>query len=84
MSIKTKRIKTNGQWVKVSEIIDITMTDDALYSIQCLGDAKISYSNSIPTTDYFTINFTNPFTYEKKSGEDLYINTNDCLFTIAG
>lgn len=84
MAIKTKRIKTNEQWAKVSEIMDFSMTNDTLYSLQIIGNAKICYSDTTPSTDYFTINFTNPFTYEKKSGEDLYINADDCILTIAG
>ena len=87
MTIKTKNIHTNGTWKKVEDVFGITLVDDAIYSIQVLGIAKMSYGSGMPTSDCFTINFPQPFTYEKKSGEDLYIFTDDtvgAVVTIAG
>lgn len=82
MAIVTKRLQTGGSWVDVAESLGITLTDDTLYSIQIIGSAKISY-NSDPTTGYFVRNNPKPFTYEKKSGEVLNINTDDALVTVA-
>lgn len=87
MAIKTLNIDTKGEWEKVESLTGESLVDDAKYSIQILGVAKLNYGSTVPTTDCFTINFPQPFTYEKKSGEDLYIKTeysNGVIFTIAG
>lgn len=87
MTIKTKQVNTKGEWVKASEEFGITFVDDSIYSIQVLGSAKLNYGSTKPVADCFTISFPQPFTYEKKSGEDLYILTDDNLgavVTIAG
>lgn len=87
MTIKTKQVNTEGEWVKVDDEFGITLVDDGLYSIQIVGAAKLSYSATKPVADCFTITFPQPFTYEKKSGEDLWIFTNSnigAVVTIAG
>lgn len=87
MTIKTKQVNTNGAWVKVDDEFGITLIDDSVYAIQVLGSAKLSYGATTPAADCFTISFPQPFTYEKKSGEDLYIFTDDtvgAVVTIAG
>lgn len=94
MSIKTEVVDTKGEWMKVEDVFNITLVDNSLYSIQILGVAKLSYNSTVPEKDFFTINFPQPFTYEKKSGEDLYVKTeyvngrteyvNGVTFTIAG
>lgn len=73
--VHTKQVKTDGKWQKVSEVFGITLTDDALYSIQVCGVAQLTYGSETPTSNCFTISFPQPFTYEKKSGDDLYIKT---------
>lgn len=78
----TKVIKTAGKWQKVDDLFGITMTDDKLYSIQVIGAAKLSYGDAEPTVDCFTISFPQPFTYEKKSGDDLYVLTDNIGATI--
>ena len=80
--ILTKRVQTADNWVNLAELFGITLVEDKLYSIQIIGSAKISY-NSDPTEGYFTRNDAKPFTYEYKSGDSLFINTNDALVTIA-
>lgn len=87
MTITTKQVNTKGEWVKVDTEFGVTLSNDSLYSIQVLGSAKLSYSATKPVSDCFTISFPQPFTYEKKSGEDLWILTDDNLgavVTIAG
>lgn len=80
--ILTKRVQTANNWVNLAELFGITLVDDKLYSIQIVGSAKISY-NTDPTEGYFTRNDPKPFTYECKTGDSLFINTNDALVTIA-
>lgn len=81
----TKQVKTDGKWEKVETVFGMTLTDDKLYSIQVCGVAKLTYGDATPTTDCFTISFPQPFTYEKKSGDDLYILTDNigAVVTIA-
>lgn len=83
MSIKTKRIKTNGQWVNVADELGITLTDNTLYSVQIVGYAKISYSSTANVTGYFIRDDSKVFTYEKLSGEDFYINGNNLLVSMS-
>lgn len=80
--IKTKFVNTNGEWEKADDIFDITLADDGKYSIQILGVAYVSYGAATPAKNCFTINFSQPFTYEKKTGQDLYIKTDVCGATI--
>lgn len=83
MAIVTKKVSTDGLWIKVSDLLGITMTDNTKYSVQIVGLAKISYSTSTTVTGYFIWDSVQPFTYEKLSGEDFYINANDVLLTVA-
>ena len=78
----TKTIRTDGKWKKAEDLFGITLTDDKLYSIQIIGVAKMTYGDEAPTVDCFTISFPQPFTYEKKSGDDLYILTDNIGATI--
>lgn len=80
--ILTKRVQTANNWIDLAEFFGITLVNDTLYSIQIIGSAKISY-NSDPTVGYFTRNDPKPFTFEYKTGDSLFINTNDALVTIA-
>lgn len=85
--IKTKHVNTKGIWKKVTDEFGISLVDDSWYSIQVLGNAKLSYGAITPTTDCFTIGFPQPFSYEQKSGQYLYIYTDDnvgAIVTIAG
>lgn len=87
--VKTKPVNTKGEWVKVEDIFEFTLIDDNLYNIQVCGEAKLSYGTSTPNEGCFVINFPQPFTYEKESGQDLYISTVDngafvTVVTIAG
>ena len=82
MTIKTKRINTNGIWEKAEDLFNISLQDNGTYAIQVLGIAYLSYSSTIPNKDCFTIDFSQPFTYEKKANEDLYIKTDGRGVTI--
>lgn len=85
--IKTKQVNTKGNWKNVSDLFGVTLSNGSFYSIQVLGAAKLSYGSTTPVADCFTITFPQPFTYEKKSGENLYIFTDDnvgAVVTIAG
>lgn len=87
MTIKTKQISTKGEWKKIADVFGITFTDDNWYTIQIVGVAKVSYGATIPTTDCFTVDFPQPFSYKKESGEDPYIFTDvnvGAVVTIAG
>lgn len=83
MGIVTKKINTNGNWVNVGEELGITLTDDTLYSVQIIGNCKISYSSSADVSGYFLYNDLKPFTYEKLSGEDFYINGDNLLVSMS-
>lgn len=87
MTIITKQVNTKGQWKKIAEVFDITFTDNQWYTIQVLGTAKFSYGATVPTKDCFTVNFPQPFSYQKLSGEDPYIYTDNnggAIVTVAG
>lgn len=81
----TKQVKTNGKWENVNNVFGITLKDDNRYVIQVSGVAKLTYSDQTPTFDCFTISYPQPFVYEKKSGEDLFILTDNigAVVTIA-
>lgn len=83
MAINTKTITTNGDWAKVEDLLGISLTDNTKYSVQVVGSCKLSYSSSSTITGYFLRDDPKPFTYEKKSGEDFYINANNVLLTVA-
>lgn len=83
MAIVTKKVSTNGNWVDVADLLGITLTNDTKYSVQVVGSSKLSYSSSSTITGYFLRDDPKPFTYEKKSGEDFYINANNVLLTVA-
>lgn len=80
--VKTEYVNTKGEWEKAEDIFNITLTDDSKYSIQVLGLAYFSYGAATPDKNCFTVNFPQPFTYDKKSDEDLYIKTDVCGATI--
>lgn len=82
MTITTKRIQTGGLWAKVTDLLGISMTDDKSYSVQIIGTAKASYSSSATITGYFLLDNPKPFTYDKKSGEDFYINADNVLLSV--
>ncbi|MBR3490194.1 MAG: hypothetical protein IKH36_01765 [Bacilli bacterium] len=82
MTITTKRVQTGGLWAKVTDLLGISMTDNTSYSVQVIGTAKVSYSNDSNITGYFLLNSPQPFTYNKVSGEDFYINAYDATLTI--
>lgn len=82
MTIITKRVQTGGLWAKVTDLLGINMTDNISYSVQVIGIAKVSYSNNSNITGYFLLNSPQPFTYNKVSGEDFYINADDVILTI--
>ena len=83
--VYTFTVSTNGLYQKVTNFCDIKFVDDNLYSIQILGNAKLTYSTTLPEGDEgYSICFSKPFTYEKKAGEDLYLKTgtNSVIMTI--
>lgn len=82
MAITTKKVQTNGLWAKVTDLLGISMTDNKSYSVQIIGTAKASYSSSANVTGYFLLNDPKPFTYDKISGEDFYINADNVLLSI--
>lgn len=88
MAFYTFNAKTNGEYVKAETLCPgLTLTDDTLYAVQVIGGAMVSYGTTTPTTGFW-INTPQVFTYEKKSGEDLYIMTDrqfeSSTITIAG
>lgn len=83
MAVYTFKVTTNGEYRKVEDLCDISFVDDTLYSIQILGSAKLTYSSTTPgEDDGYLINFTRPFSYKKKTGEDLYIKTGVNIVTM--
>ena len=87
MTIITKQVNTKGEWKTAKEVFGITMVDNACYTIQVLGTAKFSKGATTPTKDGYTISFPQPFTYQKVSGENMYIYTDNnggAIVTIEG
>lgn len=83
MTINTKNVSTNGEWMKVEDLLGISLVDDTKYSVQIVGLSKISYSTSSTISGYFLRDDPKPFTYTKKSGQDFYINADNVLLTVA-
>lgn len=87
MTIITKQVNTKGKWKTAEEVFGISMVDNAWYTIQVLGTAKFSKGATTPTVDGYTISFSNPFTYNKVPGENMYIYTDNksgAIVTIEG
>ena len=84
MTIKTIRVNSNGNWLNVEEICNISLVADNIYLLQCIGDAKLCYTSSTPeTSGYITVTDNKPFNYTHTSGNKLFINATNCLFTIS-
>lgn len=88
MAFYTFTAKTNGVYTKVEDFLDgKTLVDGNKYGVQVLGGAMLSYDTTTPTTGFW-INTPEVFTYEKVTGEDLYVMTDrefeSSTITIAG
>lgn len=88
MAFYTFTAKTNGVYTKAEDFLNgKTLVDGNKYAIQVLGGAMLSYDTTTPTTGFW-INTPEVFTYEKVTGEDLYVMTSreftGSTITIAG
>lgn len=72
MATSTITVKTGGEWVKF-DTLGYTFENGKEYTLQVLGSAKFGDDGK----NGILIDNSEPYTFTKKSGVDLYVLTND-------
>lgn len=75
----TGRIETNGEYVKLAEVADLTFTEGNKYSIQIQNMAHLREGT---VGEGVLINTLVPITYTATS-DDLYIEAQSCVVNIS-
>lgn len=69
------KIKTDGEYVKLSELTNITFEPDKTYTLQIFNGATLCESATTPTNGGFKINAPVLVQYTAEEDADLYIMT---------
>lgn len=79
-NLATIEVNTNGEYLDLAELADITFSSGNTYLIQI---QNMAYIREGETGEGFLINSDKPFQYTAGS-DDLYIKANYCVVNIAG
>lgn len=69
------KVNSNGEYKKLSELIDREFSDNTAYTLQALGVIEVLSSAEAPTSGGFLIQNNMIFYWTKPEGEDLWVKT---------